>query len=602
MHEALKSYKQMLKQSQKYLNLSSDTLNSARYSDRYVLSKSEISLLYDSFTTFSQTNAATSNLLTQLLRVHYATLVPIQQIKKMHGDLRTDLLKRNVDFEKELDDVKNKLNGEIRFQQETVMEMLRYIDRDIRKALKPVIPTTVLIENLHYPCINDFTDLDSKKNTAQVSEGKKSLKEKVKPKLDSSVFEQSDLGSFVFSHQTHESLPVSAVSGYQTQEKPVQISDKKADSSKDEHIQLLISTLESIGKDLMCLRNIIHAFYYKVSGDNSSKKEASESRAVPSIWADIEIVESQPSPLAASLPEGFQFPANHSTQDLRNIFNVENQDVFTKTQKKFILDQVVNIAKNEKRNADSRLPTSRRNTLLDKLTNVKTLKLGGSIMKKAVLEDEIPVSVREQMVYNFITTEPPSRKSVRLEELLGIPYSSRAESVVENRSELEVSMMNYSNKLFESLKSEEELFSTQDVAVDSPLNASLASDIDIKMRNKEVPKRNLPLFNGNTDIMNGKLPPINYTKQPQKVSVRRNIRKKQPEKKKEPEKEKEKEKRVRQVESKDPKGPFKRVPKARLKRSKSEHNSFPNVSVKRQRNLSSITNEQTQSSYMLNYH
>lgn len=587
----------MLKQTQKYLNLSQETLNTARSSDKYVLSKSEIHLLHDTFTTFSQTNAATSNLFSHLLKLHYQMLVPIQQIKQIHEDLRVDVLKRNTVFEKELEDMKNKLNGEIRFNQETVMEMIRYIDKDIRKALKPVIPTTVLIENLHYPGINDFTDLDSKKNTAEVKELKKLVKEN--PKIDTLVFEESDLETPMYSQQTTENQLTSQASEYPLRGNSTPKPEVKGES-KEEHIQLLISTLENIGKDLMCLRNIIHAFYYKLSGDNFSKKESKETRVVPSIWADIEIAESQPSPLAASLPEGFQFPVTHNTQDLRNIFNVENQDVFTRTQKKFILDQVVNIAKTEKNNVNSRLPTSRRNTLLDKLTNVQTLDLGGSIMKKAVLEDVIPVTVREQMVYNFITTEYQTRRSVRLEELLGITYSSRPESAVGDKSELEVSMMNYSNKLFASIKTNEELFSTQDVAMDSLFNTSLASDIDAKMRIKEPPKRNMPLFNGNTDLMNGKLPPINYSKQPQRVVNKRNPKRKLPEKKKEPEKEKEK--RVRQPETKEPRGPFKRVPKANLKRSKSEHNSFPNVGIKRQRNLSSITNEQTQSSYMLNYH
>lgn len=39
--------------------------------------------------------------------------------------------------------------------------MLKYIDRELRKVLKPVIPTTVILNNLHYDPIQDLTDLDS---------------------------------------------------------------------------------------------------------------------------------------------------------------------------------------------------------------------------------------------------------------------------------------------------------------------------------------------------------------------------------------------------------------------------------------------------------
>lgn len=106
---------------------------------------------------------------------------------------------------------------------------------------------------------------------------------------------------------------------------------------------MLISTLETVGKDLIDLRNRIHEFYYKILPSKPKKETRSDTiDTVPSIWDDIEI-DSEKSPLAESLATNFKFNTEYNSDDLRKIYDFADPDIYPTTQREKIIKNVISI-------------------------------------------------------------------------------------------------------------------------------------------------------------------------------------------------------------------------------------------------------------------
>lgn len=381
----------------------------------------------------------------------------------------------------------------------TTQEMLKFVDREIRRTLKPVIPTSIILSNLQYPVMSDLADLDSPK------------------------------GGAVADSEAHHSDVTKA----EAKPDPVRSAKPSESSGKTDHIQLLIGTLETLGKDLMKLRNLLHAFYYKAGGKPALHIRSNTHDTVPSIWGDAEIIDGGVSPLGASLAPDFSFSKAAFTEDLKNVLNVGDQELFSTKQRAKLVAGIMDL---EKRKRETPLPSSARRDIKKVVDKGHfKLDLDQTMLRKCVVTEELPISIREKLVYEYInSSRQSSRKSVTIEELLQVRQTNRQatdssalpsldgllSATPKAKKEFEVSAASYTNSLFSKPQaplclSPEELPQEAEI-----LNSSLASTIDEKMeeKRKSEAKQRLPGIWGQQGDMLGSvyLPPIGSSKQPEK--------------------------------------------------------------------------------------
>ena len=385
----------------------------------------------------------------------------------------------------------------------TTQEMLKFVDREIRRTLKPVIPTSIILSNLQYPVMSDLADLDSPKG-GQVSAAPDS--EARRPDV---------------TRADHKPDPAP----------PAKPSES---SGKTDHIQLLIATLEALGKDLMKIRNLLHAFYYKAGGKPSLQQRSHTHDTVPSIWGDAEIIDGGVSPLGASLAPDFSFTKAAFTEDLKNVLNVGDQELFSTKQREKLIAGIMDL---EKRKRETPLPSSARREIKKVVDKGHfKLDLDQTMLRKCVVTEDLPISIREKLVYEYInSSRQSSRKSVTIEELLRVRLTNRQETdssalpsldgllsaTPRAKKEFEVSAASYTNSLFAKPQQVPLCLSPEELPQEAEiLNSSLASTIDEKMeeKRKSEAKQRLPGLWGQQGDMLGSvyLPPIGSSKQPEK--------------------------------------------------------------------------------------
>ena len=385
----------------------------------------------------------------------------------------------------------------------TTQEMLKFVDREIRRTLKPVIPTSIILSNLQYPVMSDLTDLDSPKN-GQAHQAS------AEPQPHHSDVAKPDPKPDPFHHA-----------------KPSE------SSGKTDHIQLLIATLETLGKDLMKVRNLLHAFYYKAGG-KPAPQHSHIHDTVPSIWGDAEIIDGGISPLGASLAPGFSFTKAAYTEDLKNVLNVGDQELFSTKQREKLINGIMEL---QNKRSETPLPSSARRDI-KKAVGKGHLKLDldQSILRKCVVTEDLPITIREKLVYDYInSSRQSSRKSVTIEELLKVRQTNRQETdssalpsldglisvTPRAKKEFEISAASYTNSLFSKAQAPPLCLSPEELPQEAEiLNSSLASTIDEKMeeKRKSEAKQRLPGIWGQQADMLGSvyLPPIGASKPPEK--------------------------------------------------------------------------------------
>lgn len=139
------------------------------------------------------------------------------------------------------------------------LDYLKGVDIDIRKILKPLVPCSVVKEQIKFPSINS------------------------NPSLSSSF------------HSVHESVEADSERevGIQSQPEPGEVTIQKLNA----HIQMLVNTLESLAKDLMQVLAETNREYYQLLNNQ-------------------EVYSRPPTPLAAPLPDYFCFELQETPRDL----------------------------------------------------------------------------------------------------------------------------------------------------------------------------------------------------------------------------------------------------------------------------------------------
>lgn len=138
------------------------------------------------------------------------------------------------------------------------IDYLKVLDLDLRKILKPLVPSDVLEENIKYQRLNESTSTPGS--------------------LNSTVHRQ-------------------ALEGEQPSENDDTLSPRDASIKQmSEHIQLLVNTLENLARELITVCTEVDRKYYEIVDIDALKSDA-------------------PTPLAAPLPEYFSFEASDLVSD-----------------------------------------------------------------------------------------------------------------------------------------------------------------------------------------------------------------------------------------------------------------------------------------------
>jgi ribosomal protein L29 len=223
--------------------------------------------------------------------------------------------------------------------QKNFLEFLKSLDLDLRKALKPLVPVKVLQEQLKFCPINPERLLNSLRSAP--------------------VEEEKDLNSTV---------------------------DKL-----NNHIQLLINTLETVAKDLIAMTQATSSKYYEITDPLSLYSEP-------------------PSPLAAPLPDYFSYDLAtlEVQEEPRSGMQLSEQS------KKKIMEKLKNISSGKDSSCEP-LPAKRLAERLSKLfqQGVKEIDLLGCLK-----EEGVPISDREKIVFDIINTERTSGLDVNLDDII----------------------------------------------------------------------------------------------------------------------------------------------------------------------------------------
>ena len=224
--------------------------------------------------------------------------------------------------------------------QNSFLEFLKNLDVDLRRALKPLVPIKVLQEQLKFKPLNP-----------------------------------EKLLSTLRSHPPEE--------------------EKFLDSTVDKlnnHIQLLINTLESVAKDLISMTQSTDQKYYEIVDP-------------------LALYSEPPSPLAAPLPDYFSF-------DLSAMIPIEDKYKpgisLSSHAKKKVLEKLKNISEGK----DKVFSSEKANRLFDKLEKVLKDDSNEIDLLGYLKEEGVPISDREKIVFDIIHTERTSGVDVDIEDMI----------------------------------------------------------------------------------------------------------------------------------------------------------------------------------------
>jgi hypothetical protein len=220
------------------------------------------------------------------------------------------------------------------------VEFLKTLEMDLRKTLKPLVPSEVLSEQIHFKPINSDPELISSMNSI----GKD---------------DQNN-----FAENTTEKL--------------------------NNHIQLLVNTLEEVAKNLIVITQTTYRCYYEL--------------------VDPRLLYSEPpSPLAAPLPEYFSYDIGNISEENRKKGNI----TLSAKSKQKLIQKFLAL---QKSNGIKSPLTSKK--IKEKLEGILIKDIKESDLLQFFKEEGIPVSEREKLVYEIIHSERTGGRDVSLEDII----------------------------------------------------------------------------------------------------------------------------------------------------------------------------------------
>lgn len=227
--------------------------------------------------------------------------------------------------------------------QGTFLDYLKGIDIDLRKILKPLVPSAVLQEQIHYPAMTTMSSLRSSNNSVAEPVNNEDPQIESHPEPGEDIIEKLN-----------------------------------------SHIQMLVGTLEKVAKELIQVLTETNREYYLALG-----KQDQFSRP--------------PTPLAAPLPDYFCYQIEETPREILNkqVISTETRATWVKRLKKL----------KKSHNIQDSLYSS----LLKKLAKPDIKKID---LKELFINENVPVSQRENIIYYLINGTTEFDKHVSLSEIM----------------------------------------------------------------------------------------------------------------------------------------------------------------------------------------
>ena len=261
---------------------------------------------------------------------------------------------------------------------ETYTEYLKGLDAEMRKILKPLVPSQVLAEQIKYRKISDNPSVQSS--------------------LQSTIRSELREGQDGFESSGADFDP--------------QAESRDQLSKLNAHIELLVNTLETVAKDLISVCGDINRRYYEVVNP-------------------AELISGPPTPLAAPLPEYFSFKAADYIEDQLELMNIVDPGLISDSQRHILVQKLMKLNQ-QGQLSDNLLQPEKADKLRRKLEaigkremDIRELNLE-ELFKDATF---IAATEREKLVYSLINSERPVNKDVTLDEIINASKESDTESV-----------------------------------------------------------------------------------------------------------------------------------------------------------------------------
>lgn len=261
---------------------------------------------------------------------------------------------------------------------ETYTEHLKGLDLELRKILKPLVPSQVLDEQIKYRKI--------------------SANHSVQSSLQSTIKSELREGQDGFE---------SSGADFDPQAEP-----RDQMSKLNTHIELLVNTLETVAKDLIGVCGDVNRRYYEVVNP-------------------AELISGPPTPLAAPLPEYFSFKAADYIEDQLELMNIVDSAVISDSQRQILMQKLIKLSQNGQL-CDNLLQPEKAEKLRKKLESIGKRQMDIRELNLEELFNDttiIPATEREKLVFNLINSERPVNKDVTLDEIINAPRESDTESV-----------------------------------------------------------------------------------------------------------------------------------------------------------------------------
>ncbi|CAG9323171.1 unnamed protein product [Blepharisma stoltei] len=242
------------------------------------------------------------------------------------------------------------------------LEYLKFLDLELRRILKPLVPTSTVVEQVKFPLINDNASLRSSVAVSQPESARESIPHQ-SPREDLETLNTQNT-----SEHTIEKL--------------------------NNHVHMLVSTLERVAKDLIQVVAESDRQYYELLNK-------------------IEVYSRPPTPLAAPLPEYFCFDTEDSNQNLR-----PEKQIFPKKTKAKWRERLKLLYKNKE--IDENVYTK----LLKKI-NLFDDNDAKVDLEELFKDTDLSMDVREDAAFCLVNTSKIPQQDVSIADLMLIEEDAR---------------------------------------------------------------------------------------------------------------------------------------------------------------------------------
>lgn len=266
----------------------------------------------------------------------------IQSLRRQMINMRRLVLENTRHLQKDIKKISLILSEYKQRCRSSFIEFLKNLEVDLRKTLKPLVPSDVLQEQINFRPIASDPDLLSSMGSAN-----------------------NDLSG----------LPC-----------------ENTVDRLNNHIQLLVNTLEDVAKSLINITQNTYRSYYELVDPNLLYSEP-------------------PSPLAAPLPEYFSYDIGNNSEENRKKGSI----TLTAKAKERLIQKFLTL---QKSNGIKSPLTSRK--IHEKLEKILTGNVKETDLLEFFIEEGIPVSEREKLVYEVIHSERSGGRDVSLEDIIDV--------------------------------------------------------------------------------------------------------------------------------------------------------------------------------------